>query len=296
MAQRIPRPGEFYRHFKNRLYQIVAVAEHSETGETMVVYQALYGDFKIYVRPLEMFLEEVDHDKYPRVTQKYRFEPVKMPGNRDEQLSHGEEENERRGAAHRTERRSAGRGIQADPERKIRTEIHGAEAEGSRSSGFVLEKESAEKRMKREAEEKQALLDTWNQAAGLSDFEDYEEADELAEQESVVIPRSGRAEETEDDLWESLTDEAVEAAKEQGEDEEAADAVNPHFLDFLEARTFESKAVILETMREELDDELIDGLAMAVDVEIPAGPIEERYHQLRQCLETMAKYEDTRLR
>ena len=150
--------------------------------------------------------------------------------------------------------------------------------------------------MKREAEEKQALLDTWKEVSGLSDFEDYEEADEMAEQESVVIPRSGRAEETEDDLWESLTDEAVEAAKGQGEEEETTDEVNPHFLDFLEARTFESKAVILETMREELDDELIDGLAMAVDVEIPAGPIEERYHQLRQCLETMAKYEDTRLR
>ena len=82
------------------------------------------------------------------------------------------------------------------------------------------ERRASEERMKREAEEKQALLDTWKEVSGLSDFEDYEEADELAEQESVVIPRSGRAEETEDDLWESLTDEAVEAAKGQGEEEE----------------------------------------------------------------------------
>lgn len=66
--------NRIYRHFKGDYYLLVDIAKHSETGEDYVVYRKLYDDGSLWVRPLDMFMEEVDHDKYPEVEQKYRFQ------------------------------------------------------------------------------------------------------------------------------------------------------------------------------------------------------------------------------
>ena len=63
-----------YKHFKGGLYLVEDIIYHSETKEKMVAYRALYGDNRLWCRPYDMFLEEVDHEKYPDVRQKYRFE------------------------------------------------------------------------------------------------------------------------------------------------------------------------------------------------------------------------------
>ena len=191
---RIPQSGEIYRHFKNRLYQVIAVATHSETGEKLVIYQALYGDYQVYARPLAMFVSEVDREKYPDAAQTYRFERVD------------------------------------------RSELAGA------GSG----------RMERAEARKQA------QAT---------EAEELTDQIRVS------------QMEQSLSDE-----------------VNPKLMQFFDADTLEEKYNILVSMRDEVDDHLINSMAVVLDVVIPEGPVADRYEQLKACIRTKQRYETQRMR
>lgn len=67
-----------YKHFKGDYYLVIDIANCSETKEKYVVYRRLYGDGSLWIRPVDMFLSEIDHEKYPNVRQKYRFELQKI--------------------------------------------------------------------------------------------------------------------------------------------------------------------------------------------------------------------------
>lgn len=204
--RQLPKNGEFYWHFKNKLYQIISVAKHSETGEQLVIYQALYGDFGVYARPLEMFMSEVDHEKYPDVTQKYRFERVELSSN-----------------------------TVTETQVKDHTQREYA----------------AENRNLLENSEKQSLADSFEQSENMG----------LSSRE-----------------------------------EEYEGGVNPKVLEFLDSEDFDERYNILVALRDEIDDQMINTLAVALDVVIPEGDIDDRYDQLKMCLRTRQRYESNRLR
>lgn len=202
----VPRPQQIYRHFKGNLYQVISLAEHSETGEKLVIYQALYGEFKIYARPLDMFMERVDHEKYPEVKQEYRFEPVDMP---EKQEMKNTQENEKQ--------------REAQPSGTVRHD------------------------------------------------------DDAAAENDAAAALKGNAD---------------DASLNAGE----VPAIDPLVLEFLDADSYGERLNILAALHHRITDDMINTMALSVDVEIGEGDIEDRYAELRKCLLLYDKFECTRLR
>ncbi len=199
-----PRPQEMYRHFKGNIYQIRCLAKHSETGEMMVVYQAMYDTYQIYVRPLAMFMEAVDFMKYPDAMQRYRFELVDM-----EQIS------------------------------------------ASQAAG---------------QEETSAQVETEPSVKAWTEYPAEEHTD------------------------------TEEGSRTQTAELDGQLNIDPLVMKYLEADTYEQRLNILSALRHRITDEMINTMAMAVDLAIKEGDVEERYEELRNCLLTFEKYECNRLR
>ncbi len=193
----IPKPHDIYKHFKGNLYQIVTLAEHTETGETLVIYQALYGNFKRYARPLDMFTSKVDTVKYPQATQEYRFE------------------------------------------------LQGQDSQGQIS----------QEQISQEQPQKEVFSDTKDTVKDTKD--------------------------------------TVKASE---NDATEANNLEPMVIEFLDTSSYAERLNILAGLHHRITDEMISTMAIACDVEVPAGDLEERYEGLKTCLLTLEKYECNRIR
>ena len=196
-----PVPQQIYRHFKGNLYRIVTLARHSETNEELVVYQALYGDYQVYARPLDMFMERVDRNKYPDATQEHRFELQQE--------------------------------LIQTPVQDRKTEVRQEEE---------LTREQIEDRTEEQTEEKPEA--------------------------SVEMP---------------------------DQDQEELN-IDPLVLDFLDADSYEERLNILAALHHRITDEMINTMAVSVDLEIEEGDTQERYEELKNCLLTLERFECNRLR
>ena len=184
MPQSNPMAGEVYRHFKGKMYKVLGIAVHSETGEAMVIYQAMYGENITYVRPYESFIEKLDKHKYEDVNEEYRFTYIPMNGNYN--MNTTDESN----------------------------------AEGSTPTGVQPD-------------------------------------DKLVEKDPGESP----------------------------------------MLKFLDTDDFDEKYEILCNIpKADINDVLVDNLAVTLDVVIPDGPVEQRFAELKTCVRTRKKYESLRLR
>ncbi|RHP53270.1 DUF1653 domain-containing protein [Clostridiaceae bacterium AF29-16BH] len=193
------RQGQFYRHFKGGLYQVMAIATHSETKEKMVVYQALYGDYGIYVRPYDMFASEVDHEKYPQVKQVYRF-----------------------------------------------TQVHPEE----------MEEESD----KVEVPDLTLELD-----------ESMEPEQSAVEEEPKKMSEDQPAQEKQD----------------------VSGGINPILLEFLDADTLEEKMHIMTFYRNQMDEALLNSIAISLDLVVDKKGLRETYDEIMNCLSMMKHFECT---
>ncbi|MDF2800885.1 MAG: hypothetical protein K0S61_788 [Anaerocolumna sp.] len=216
-----PMPGELYRHFKGNLYQILAVAIHTETREELVVYQALYGDYGIYARPITMFMSKVDTVKYAEVTAVYRFELFKTQGGVFLSGDHLQEHT-------------------------------------SSAASIPLEQ-----------------IDITNDGS----IQLKTHADVDIQKETI-----------------GLKAEAINAVEIDSANLINEDGISSILIEFLDATTFREKLEIVQSHKKDLNDKIINNMAMSIDCTVIEGDMEDRISSLTYCLQTRIRFESRRLR
>jgi hypothetical protein len=302
--ERIPKPGQIYRHFKNKLYQIITVAIHSETGQKMVVYQALYGNFKTYVRPLDMFVSEVDLNKYPTASQKYRFEEVIITGE-DASTSiplineNQEEKILQEGKILQEEKIILQEKI--EQEEKLEQGKRITQQEKLEQEEKLQQEKRITQQEKLEQEEKLQQEKRITQQEKLEQEGKLQQEKRITQQEKLELEVTSLQQEKL--VQERITQEEMNVYKDKPsypisdmvtENEEGS--INPVLLDFLEADTYEEKLAILLNKKKYINDKILNDMAVSIDCTLDDGEIEGRISEFAYCLQTHARFENNRLR
>lgn len=254
-----PVPQELYRHFKGGKYQVITIAKEADTGEEKVVYQALYGDYTVYCRPLEEFVSEVDKVKYPNADQRMRFE------------------------------------LFAPYEDKAKETM---DKPLLRKGNTLENQDKPLTEMPRTDEVKKSAVDMLRSvdAAAEKKVDYIVRPEPKKEEEKTVRPEPKQEEEKavepSDDDGRINSDYMNRTIEEEAEDF----GMNPLVVRFLDAGSSAERIEVLNLIRPIVTNEMIDVMAMSIDTEIPGDDPEVRCAELRECLLTKQRFEVVRLR
>lgn len=314
----LPRTGEFYKDISDKTYQIVATATHAGTGERMVVYQALFGDFGVYTQPVQQFTENFKNQNGSEVVPEQNQQKtagviraqqntvgflrnLQKPAGNDGsgQSLAGNGESSRSLAGNDGSSRSlAGNDESGQPPADDYKNPQNLATTDSQKDTDTLGYRPA-------AEDRAGVSSNYGSARGM------QQKQRPRTQSPVEARRIMRQNQSKTDAFagESYYDEKRRRQMEEREQrremfrksdrhESATEELraNPCLLKFLEADTYEEKFHVLNTIQNDMTDRLIDDIAVVLDVVIPEGPLNDRFYQLRNIILTRQKYETNRFR
>lgn len=257
-----PKANQIYKHFKGNVYKILGVAVHTENSERLVVYQSVESPEKVFARPIDMFMSEIDRFRYPMIRAKYRFtliEDVIDDEGKDETQNETQDENTNEALSESLD--------ESEYEKDIESES--AELQEVKEEELIIPEMKAEEETETEENESEAS---------------ETEEPESEEQESTETEKNA-----EEKSSEVTDDNAI--YKEDG-----TLVLDPIVEAILDEKDFTKKIENFERLRGKCTDEMLTTLAISLDIQVNGDTAEEKYADILKTLRMHEKYETSRLR